>query len=198
MKNKMVYTALMTLFVALFILPVAGNSDDPKILVVYYSRTGVTQGVAKDLAKSLNADIEQVIDLKNRSGIIGFIGGGKDATQKKMTAIGETKKNPADYDCIILGTPVWAGTITPAIRTYINKNKSSFKKVAVFVTAGSTKMGKVLPKFESAIGQSAIGSEGFVKKDFAPQRKDEYEKRISGFAKRIIETLKTATGNTAK
>jgi flavodoxin len=194
----MVSMVFFSLCVTSFVLPTSGNSNDPKILVVFYSRSGITKGVAEELAKGLNADIEQIIDLKDRSGITGFVGGGKDATQKKMTAIGETKKNPADYDFIVIGTPVWAGTITPAIRTYIDKNKSSFKKVAVFVTATSTKINKVLPKFESAVGQKAIASEGFVKKDFSPERKNEYGNKLSGFSKRVIEAFNKTTENPVK
>jgi multimeric flavodoxin WrbA len=31
------------------------------------------------------------------------------------------KKNPAGYDLVIFGSPIWAGNIAPAIRTYINQ-----------------------------------------------------------------------------
>ena len=37
-----------------------------KILVVYYSKTGNTKKIGEELAKKLNADVEEVIDLKNR------------------------------------------------------------------------------------------------------------------------------------
>ena len=38
-----------------------------KVLVVYYSRTGATRRLAEALAKALQADIEPIIDRKNRS-----------------------------------------------------------------------------------------------------------------------------------
>jgi flavodoxin len=43
-----------------------------KVLVVYYSRTGATRTLAEALAKALQADIEPIIDRKNRSGIFGY------------------------------------------------------------------------------------------------------------------------------
>lgn len=37
-----------------------------KVLVVYYSRTGNTERAVLELAEQLNADIEKIIDCKNR------------------------------------------------------------------------------------------------------------------------------------
>lgn len=53
------------------------------ILVVYYSRTGATRKVAEYITKQLGADMEEIIDMKKRSGIWGFLIGGRDALRKK-------------------------------------------------------------------------------------------------------------------
>ena len=108
----------------------------PKILIVYYSRTGNTRAVAQALAAQLGADIEEIVDTKNRKGIFGWLGAGKDASQKKTTVIGPTTKDPANYDLVVLGTPIWSWSMTPAIRTYIEANREKFKKVAFFCTMG--------------------------------------------------------------
>lgn len=107
-----------------------------KRLVVFYSRSGVTKKIAQKISKRLKADIEEIIDLKDRSGAIGYLKAGRDATLKKLTKIKSTKKSPKNYDIVIIGTPVWAWTISPAIRTYIETNKDDFKKVAFFCTMG--------------------------------------------------------------
>jgi len=51
-----------------------------KILITFYSKTGHTKRVATDLAKELNAmptgrqaDIDEIVDLKNRNGFLGKI-----------------------------------------------------------------------------------------------------------------------------
>jgi len=105
-----------------------------KSLVIYYTRTGKTKSVAKAIASQLGADIEEVVDLKKRQGKIGWIMGGKDATRKSLTEIAPTKMALADYDLIVIGTPIWAWSPTPAIRTYISKNNLSGKNVALFYT----------------------------------------------------------------
>jgi flavodoxin len=39
-----------------------------KILVLYYSRTGITKVLASYIAKLLNADLEEIVDTKKRTG----------------------------------------------------------------------------------------------------------------------------------
>ena len=106
---------------------------DMKTLVAFYSRDGNTKRVAEIIAKALNADIDEIKDKKSRKGIIGFLRAGYDATRGKTTEI-NFSKNPADYDVVILGGPVWNGRVTPTVRTYLLKNRDSVKKAAFFVT----------------------------------------------------------------
>jgi len=93
--------------------------DNKKVLVSFYTRTNKTEKVAKDLASRLKADIDQIIDIKDYSGIIGFIKAGFAAFSKRTTQI-QTSKDPSKYDLVIICSPVWSGTIPPAIRTYCN------------------------------------------------------------------------------
>jgi len=104
-----------------------------KTLVTFYSRDGNTRRAAEIIAKALNADVDEIKDKKSRKGIIGFLRAGYDATRGKTTEI-NFSKNPADYDVVILGGPVWNGRVTPAVRTYLLKNRDSIKKAAFFVT----------------------------------------------------------------
>lgn len=106
-----------------------------KTLVVYYSKTGNTRKVGKLLAKKLKSDIDEIIDKTDRKGIKGWLFGGRDAMQKNITEV-KFSKNPKKYDLAVIGTPVWAFTVSPAVRTYLLKNK--FKKVAFFLTYDST------------------------------------------------------------
>ncbi|MCW3982796.1 MAG: NAD(P)H-dependent oxidoreductase [Candidatus Bathyarchaeota archaeon] len=108
-----------------------------KSLVVYYTRTGTTRFVAQTIAAELGADLEEIVDLKKREGKLGWIIGGKDASQKKLTKIAPLKRSPADYDLLVIGTPIWAWAPTPAVRTYISQNDLTGKKVALFYTFGS-------------------------------------------------------------
>ncbi len=87
-----------------------------KTLVVYYSRTGTTKKAAEIAAKELNADMEEIVDEIKRKGILGYIKSGSHALRKKLTKIEKLEKDAKDYDLIIIGSPVWANNMPPAIR----------------------------------------------------------------------------------
>ncbi len=135
--------------------------EKPKCLVAFYSRTGTTRKVANAISKTLkNCDVEDILDRKNRSGVLGFLMAGRDATMKTLTEIDETKHNPAPYKLIIIGTPVWANTMSSAVRAYITKNKARFKgakKVAFFCTKGSGEGKTTFADMEELCGKTPIG-----------------------------------------
>jgi len=102
-----------------------------KTLVAYYSRHGHTGKVGKKIAKILRADVEEVIDKKDREHLISWDKSSFDEELRTSTKIIPTKYDAGDYDLVVIGTPIWDG-ISPPIKEYFSKNK--FKKVAFFIT----------------------------------------------------------------
>ena len=153
--------------------------------MVYYTRTGNARFVAETIAAEIGADIEEVIDLKKRSGLIGWLNGGRDARQGKETEIAPTKKDPADYDLIVVGTPIWAGKPTPAINTYLKKNPLSGKKLAVFFSQGGRK-----PQGMEAVKALASDSRwaGEISILNPLKNKEDCEKQISEWCKKLGTT----------
>ncbi|MBN1502227.1 hypothetical protein JW930_01675 [Candidatus Woesearchaeota archaeon] len=105
-----------------------------KYLTVYYSRTGTTRVIGEAIAKELNSDIDEIIDMNQRKSLIGYLRCGMEVVMKKLPKIKDTK-DASRYDLVVIGTPVWAGTMASPARTYIKNNK--FKKVAFFCTQAS-------------------------------------------------------------
>ena len=153
-----------------------------KSLVVYYSRTGNAKFVAETIAAELGSDTEEVIDLKNREGKLGYLGGGSDAARGKETEISETKRSPAEYDLVIVGTPVWVGRPTPAIRTYLHKNDLSGKKVALFFTQSSPKA-QAIDKTKALMPNSTFIGELTIPDPL--NKKEESEKRVSEWCSKL-------------
>jgi flavodoxin len=109
-----------------------------KILIAYYSRTGTTKQACDELAAKLGADVEQITDTKSRSGVFGYLGGGRDAVKKHATVIGPLKYDPSQYDLVVVATPVWGAHVPPAIRTYLQQAKGTIKKAAFLCTMGGS------------------------------------------------------------
>jgi flavodoxin len=154
-----------------------------KSLVVYYSRTGNARFVAQTIAAEIGADLEEIVDLKKRSGILGYLSGGSDARRGRETQISPTKKSPADYDLIIVGSPVWAARPVPAVTTYLRKNDLSDKKVAVFFAQGGKKptgfeQAKALMSNSECIGELSLTNPS--------SKKEESERQITEWCKALI------------
>jgi len=145
-----------------------------KTLVVYYTKTGNSKFAAETIAAEIGADMEEVVDLKNRKGRLAFLSAGRDAMQGKLTEIAETKRNPLNYDLIVIAQPVWAGSPTPAIRTYLKKNDVSGKKLALFFSDSSH---KAVEKTKAILPNSTfVGELALPAKDF--ENRKEAQKKI--------------------
>ncbi len=101
-------------------------------LVVYYSRTGNNRTIAESIASKLSADIDEIVDKKNRKGRLNWLRAGKDSRSGKLTEI-DYQKNPQDYDTIIIGAPIWAFNPIPPLRTYLQEVDLKGKRVAFFI-----------------------------------------------------------------
>lgn len=129
-----------------------------KILIVYYSRTGTTRKLVEVMKEELRGDVEEIIDTKNRKGLVGYIQAGRDAMKKYLTKIEKPSKNPADYDLVIIGTPIWSWNVSTPVRTYLSELKGSFKQVAFFCTMGGSGAEGAFSSMKELIGVDPIAT----------------------------------------
>jgi flavodoxin len=109
-----------------------------KILIVFYSRTGCTRKVAGELAAKLGADMEELKETADRSGARGYMLAGRDAMLKRPADLLPTTRHPADYELVIVATPVWAFTMCPAMRTWLMREAEHVRAVAFVCTQGGS------------------------------------------------------------
>ncbi len=110
------------------------HTDNMTVLTVNYSRTGNTRRLAREISGNFKGDLEDLEDLKDRSGFLGYLRSGWDSFRGKETEIGSIKYDPSDYQLVVLGFPIWAGSIPPAIRTYLRKEGDNIDSLASFCT----------------------------------------------------------------
>lgn len=136
-----------------------------RILVVYYSMTGNTARVGRDIAGRTGADVESLRDPAHGLGPVGFFKACLDALRGSVPRIGPLTRDITGYDLTIIGTPVWARRMTPAIRAYLQITQGKLARVAFFVTSGDTDVSLLLPALESVAGTKAVASAGFNQRD---------------------------------
>lgn len=136
-----------------------------KCLVVYYSRTGITRTVAQYVAEALDADIEELIDTKNRKGPLGFVVAGKDAALKKFVPIEPPKYNPNQYDLVVIGSPVWANTMSSAVRAYLTEHGKEIRSAALLSTTHSSGVEESQRDMRDMLSCEVIAAAGFRQKN---------------------------------
>jgi hypothetical protein len=168
----------------------AAMDASKQVLVAYYSMTGNTARVARDLGARLGADIESIQDSEHGIGRLGQLAAAFDAWRKAPAKIGKLLHDPADYAMTVIGTPVWTWRMTPAVRAYLEQTRGRVRNVAFFVTSGDTEIGKLLPSLEAVSGQRAVASAGFNAGELADAVG--YERQLAAFIEQVASAARSA------
>lgn len=136
--------------------------NSSKKLVAYFSASGVTAGVAKEIASTLGADIFEIEPKKPYSSA------DLDWTNKKSRSsleyadasirpeIKNKAENMAQYDTVLLGFPIWWYTAPSIIKTFLEQYDFSGKTIILFATSGGSGLGRTQSDLEKVINGNAI------------------------------------------
>lgn len=113
------------------------------VLIVYFSRTGTTRRVAQDLAADTGWDVEEIHELRDRRGALGYLRAVVDTFFHRASPIAPIDRNLDEYELVVVGTPNWARVSAP-IRTFLDEYREDVRSLAFFVTYGGTGSDKVL------------------------------------------------------
>ena len=137
-----------------------------KKLVAYFSASGVTAKLAKNLAEAAGADIYEICpetpytnadlnwqDKKSRSSV--------EMNDKSFRpAIADTDANIADYDTIFVGFPIWWYVAPTIINTFLEAYDFSGKTIILFATSGGSGMGNSAKELRPSVSDSAVIKDG--------------------------------------
>lgn len=127
-----------------------------RILVAYYSRGGHTELVARQIAARCHADLERIEDHTRREGVVGFLRSALESILGWRPSIARSRLNPADYDLVIVGTPVWFWNMAGPMRTWVHRHRGALKSVAVFCTHGGSGQARTMDDLERLCGCPAL------------------------------------------
>lgn len=160
-----------------------------KTLIVYYSRDGHTRTVAQEISAVFGADLYEIKEPLSRAGVIGWLLACRDAMLKKNTAIEVSTIDPATYDCVIIGTPVWAHTMPSAVRSWLTTYGKTLKNSMFFATMGGTGDKRTLAHMEELCGSKPLLTATFIDRKIS---KGEHKQVLNDFIAQIKAKLNIA------
>lgn len=127
------------LLLSIAIASMFSSVNAQKQLILYFSETGTTEAVAKELKQQINADMERI------ETVVPYSGNFQEIIQRSQQEMqnGETpelkpiKSKINDYDVIFLGYPIWFGTYAMPISSLVKNNDFAGKTIVPFCTFGS-------------------------------------------------------------
>lgn len=137
-----------------------------KILVAYFSASGVTKNAAEKLAKAANADLFEIKPVRP------YTDADLDWTDKKSRSTVEMNdlssrpeiankcENMGSYDVVFVGFPIWWYVEPRIIDTFLESYDFSGKTVIPFATSGSSGLGKTAENFKKLLGANATVKDG--------------------------------------
>lgn len=154
-----------------------------KVIVVYYSRTGRTKTLAREIAHKLGCAIEEIKTPTAYTGFLGYQVALLQATFKTTPKIRPLQNNLAAYDLVILGGPVWGGNICSPLRTFFQNYGKDTKNVAFIATQGGNVGRKhIFEKMRKALGRSPLATLDVTERDF---KNGLYKNSISTFISKL-------------
>lgn len=137
-----------------------------KILVAYFSASGVTKNAAEKLAKAANADLFEIkpvrpytdadlnwTDKKSRSTI-------EMNDLSSRPEIANKCENMGSYDVVFVGFPIWWYVEPRIIDTFLESYDFSKKTVIPFATSGGSGLGKTSENFKKTLGANTTVKDG--------------------------------------
>ena len=121
-----------------------------KRLVAYFSASGVTAGLARNLAKAAKADLFEIEPVpRYTSADLDW----HDSQSRSSLEMKDPASRPpvrakvddmAQYDIVFVGFPIWWYVAPTIINTFLESYDFSGKTIALFATSGGSPMGRTL------------------------------------------------------
>ncbi|MBR1645755.1 MAG: NAD(P)H-dependent oxidoreductase [Selenomonadaceae bacterium] len=138
-----------------------------KTLVAYFSASGSTRKLAKNLAEVLGAD---TYEIKPETPYTGKDLNWNNSQSRSSVEMADKNSRPAlaekadvaAYDKIFLGFPIWWYVAPHIINSFLESGDFSGKKIVVFATSGGSGFGNTLAELKPSCADSVTWIEGKV------------------------------------
>lgn len=157
-----------------------------KTLIVYYSLEGNTEVIANKIAANTKADLLRLKPVKENptKGFKKFFWGGKSVMFGEKPELEKYQVNLSEYDKIIIGTPIWASSYVPPIKTFLADNKIEGKKVYLYACHSGGGANKCFAKLKEELkNNKIIATADFL--DPKSKQSSNTEEQVKEFCRRM-------------
>ena len=162
-----------------------GNGS--KVLIIYYSFSGVTKGIAEKIREKTRGDVFEIATVRTYpteySAII------EEAKRELQTGdLPALKKKPPDmssYDLVLVGSPVWWYTLSTPVMNFLRQVDFASKRTSVFCTHEGG-VGKFFLHFKEQ-AKNAVVLEGLDLYKPCQDRKGEVDKALDSWLSKMRE-----------
>lgn len=169
-------------------------------LVAFYSLGGNSRVLANELRDALLCHIEEISEPRGRKGMTGVMRSVWDSVMRREPPLLPVSRDPARYDLLVLGGPVWVGRIAAPLRTYARQHGGRAAKVAFFCTQGGSDPGTAFAELETLCGRRPVATLSVRASDLARKL---HKEALARFVAELAQPDKahvpspgdTATGN---
>lgn len=136
------------------------------ILVAYFSVSGVTAGVAKELASTAQADLFEIKpEIPYTQGDLNWMDKNARSTVEMhdktyRPAIAEKVEDMSKYDTVFIGFPIWWYVAPTIINTFLEAHDMSGKTIIPFATSGGSDFGNTVEELKISCNESAVWKKG--------------------------------------
>lgn len=165
-NRHFLFITLLTLLSTIFVVSSANadqnksseDKNNKKILIVYYSRTGNTDFIAKQIHEQIGGDVIKLetVEPYPEQYRATTIQARKELEADFRPALKNQIDNIADYDLVFIGSPNWWGTMSMPIRTFLYSYDLSGKTIALFITHEGSGLGRCMDDLKKFIPNATI------------------------------------------
>ncbi len=165
MRTKIILILLLGV-----VLTACGGDAKPKVLVVYYTQSGNTKAVAEQIQAKFGGDLYEIVpatpypaDERETIEIAG-----KQREENILPELSGMVENMNEYDVVFVGTPIWFGTASLPVLSFVASHDFASKTLVPFYTCGGgdagTYVADITPYCEGATILGAFGNNRFERK----------------------------------
>lgn len=154
-----------------------------KTLVVYYSLTGHTRRVAERLARLLDGSALAITEPVPRHGMTGYGRSLYEAVSGRDARIEPPLRDPAAYDLVLIGTPVWAWHLSSPVRALARRWATRLPQVAFFATMGGSGSDRAFEELRRLVGRKPLAELALTERECMDLATPAVNGRLESFAR---------------